>query len=89
MTKYTSDEVYDFLIEDYPDADVTNQVGLLEVHSLPTKEYLKDVFEKFERDGIPYFCYFLPVGKYGALLNKRCNGVRYGPNGDYISLPNV
>ena len=40
-------------------------------------------------DNLEYICYILPPGQGGTTKDMCCNGLRFGTNGDYISLPNI
>lgn len=58
---------------------------LLHDDDLNVAQYIIQAVEQLDN----YICYYLPAGEYSAQGNNCCNGIRYGKDGDYISLPHI
>ena len=80
-------ELLKTLHDNHPEA-IPIQPNLLQLlHSKDpvTAQVISMVLE--EEDDV--VCYYLPEGTYGALPSKCCNGIRYGEDSAYLSLPHI
>ena len=90
MGMYTFLELRSYLLKAYPNAVIISSDKLLELHNgLSDKQYVLDSMSALEEAGDEYICYYLPSGSYGSQPGQCCNGIRFGKEGDYISLLHI
>ena len=77
------DELKEVQIKEFPDSVIITHEELAAYHEPDIAKMIMDYKEVF----VDSVAYYLPKGKYGA--TDHCNGVRYGADGDYLSLPHI
>ena len=81
--KYTYDQLVEIQEKEFPESILIEPLELLQLHQddVPLLKLMEQYFS------IPSVWYYLPRNSYGASEEKCCNGIRYGNQGAYMSLP--
>lgn len=83
---YKKEHILAILDRDYPGYEVISEEKMVQLHS-NNPDMIKRVFDTLHYDKLEYVCYMLTPNTFGAIKGMCCNGVRFGEDGDYISLP--
>jgi len=81
----TQQELLEIQNAQYPETIWVSPEQLMEAHK--DDEFTHTILLQW--DITPAIWYYLPAGTYGALPGMCCNGIRYGTDGDYTSLPHI
>lgn len=85
--KYTREQLKAILLLHFPSAVAIYEADLEQLHSY--SDFVDRVLNELDSQIMECVAYYLPPGTYGAAEGMCCNGIRYGEDGDYTSLPHL
>jgi len=86
-TKYSNKEhILNILAKDYPGYVEVTEEKMKLLHS-NNPEIINRMFAGLHDGDLVFVAYILEPHTFGAIKGMCCNGIRFGKDGDYISLP--